>query len=184
MGTSILWLAAFSFLAAVGQSFARDFAAGVSPAAAPGKSADSGACRAGARVTDRQNRSGVVIEAKGADCRVKLDDGSVRNYLGWMLQAEGGRGAPAAGGSGLAAGSYSCSAAGGVAGTLTLVIKSASEYADRNGKTGSYAFDPKTLKIVFNSGPWAGHYGERLAPGKIGIASRPGGTYGTVCDLK
>jgi hypothetical protein len=184
IGRFILWLVAFWLPAAMEQGFAQEFKAGVRPAAAPAKSEESGACRVGARVTDRQKRSGVVIEARGADCRVKLDDGSVRNYLGWMLAAEGGQGTKAANGGGLAGGPYNCLAAGGAAGTLQLVIKSASQYADRNGKTGAYSYDPKTRKIVFHSGPWAGYYGEKLGPGKIGIASRPGGYYGTVCDLK
>ncbi len=81
-------------------------------------------------------------------------------------------------------GSYNCWAAGGVAGTLQIIIKNESQYADRNGKPGSYAYDSKTQEIVFESGPWAGYYGKSLGPGKIGIASRPGGYYGTVCDLK
>jgi hypothetical protein len=65
-----------------------------------------------------------------------------------------------------------------------LVIKSASQYADASGKTGNYSYDPATRKIVFQSGPWAGSYGEKLGSGKIGVSSRPGGYYGTTCDLK
>jgi hypothetical protein len=52
--------------------------------------AQSGACKMGARVTDRENRTGTVVEATGADCRVKLADGTVRYYLAWMLTAAGG----------------------------------------------------------------------------------------------
>ncbi|CAG1003526.1 hypothetical protein BURK2_03222 [Burkholderiales bacterium] len=81
-------------------------------------------------------------------------------------------------------GTYHCVAAGGVAGTLQIVIKSASRYADRNGKTGEYTYDAKSGQIRFPSGPWEGFYGAQLRAGKIGIASRPGGSYNTICDLK
>ncbi|KAF0112968.1 MAG: hypothetical protein FD149_2274 [Rhodospirillaceae bacterium] len=46
-----------------------------------------GACQTGARVTDRERRNGVVVEANGSDCRVKLDDGTIRYYLAWMLNS-------------------------------------------------------------------------------------------------
>ncbi len=170
-------LAAASFAYAVESTPAQK---GSTPAPPAAKSA----CQIGAHVTDRQKRSGVVIEAKGADCRVKLDDGAVRYYLAWMLEPAGEAATPGAGAGGLTIGRYQCSAAGGIAGTLQLVIKSDSQYADRNGKTGTYAHDPKTGKIRFESGAWAGSYGEKLGPSKIGIASRPGGYYGTTCDLK
>ncbi|MBI3147692.1 MAG: hypothetical protein HYZ17_04190 [Betaproteobacteria bacterium] len=81
-------------------------------------------------------------------------------------------------------GTYHCVAAGGVAGTLQIVIKSASRYADRKGKTGEYTYDAKSGEIRFPSGPWEGFYGAQLRAGKIGIASRPGGSYNTICDLK
>jgi hypothetical protein len=145
--------------------------------------AQSGACQMGAKVTDRQNRSGTVIEAKGADCRVRLEDGSVRYYLAWML-GPGGGAAPASGTAAtLTPGTYACTAAGGLAGTLRLIIKDGSRYADRGGTTGSYTFETKTGAIVFTSGAWAGNYGRLLGPRKIGISSRPGGFSSTVCDL-
>jgi hypothetical protein len=101
-----------------------------------------------------------------------------------MLSPESSGAAQTASSGALIAGSYNCWAAAGVAGTLQLVIKSASQYADQDGKNGDYTYDPQTRKIAFQSGPWTGYYGENMGPGKIGIASRPGGYYGTVCDLK
>lgn len=62
----------------------------VGPPTAMPPSKGDGACRMGARVTDRENRSGIVVETKGSDCRVKLDDGSTRYYLAWMLKPGGG----------------------------------------------------------------------------------------------
>lgn len=145
--------------------------------------AQSGACQMGAKVTDRQNRSGVVVEAKGSDCRVKLEDGTTHYYLAWMLSPAGAAAKKGAD-RGLTAGSYQCTAAGSIAGTLKLVIRSQTEYADRNGKTGSYAYSANANEIVFQSGPWAGNFGKKLGTRKIGISSRRGGFSNTVCDLK
>ncbi len=159
--------------------------------------AQTGACKVGARVVDRQNRTGVVTEARASDCRVKLDDGESRFYLAWMLTAAGNsssssvekasssgsaNGADLA--SGLVAGRYQCWAASGVAGTMRLVIKNGSTYADSRGTTGEYTYDRTTGKIVFDSGPWGGYFGKKLGPKHIGISSRSGNFYGTTCELK
>lgn len=150
-------------------------------AATPGAKGQE-VCKLGARVTDRSNRSGIVVEAKGNDCRVKLDDGSTRYYLQWMLKS-GSPGAQSHADGPLAKGRYECWAAAGIAGTLRLEIRGDTSYAG-NGKSGNYTYDARTRKISFQSGPWAGFYGGRLGSGKIGISSRPGGSYNTVCDLK
>ena len=149
--------------------------------------AQSGACQMGARVKDRENRTGTVVEATGSDCRVKLEDGTTRYYLAWMLSAAG----PAASADAktakpdkIAPGSYACVAAGGIAGTLRLVIQSPTEYADRNGKKGTYTFDAESGAIEFKTGAWEGFYGKLLGPRKIGISSRRGGSSNTICDLK
>lgn len=84
--------------------------------------------------------------------------------------------------SALETGDYDCAA--GPAGTLKLAIRSASEYADRNGAVGRYRYDAGSAKIVFESGPWAGNYGARLGPGKIGVSSRPDGFYYATCDRR
>ena len=142
-------------------------------------------CKPGARVTDRQNRSGTVIEAQKSDCKVKLDDGTERYYIAWMLSAAGG--APVKKGDVggvLPTGSYHCVAAGGIAGTLQLNILDDSQYSGRDGKKGNYAFDAASGKINFKSGSWSGYYGKLLGPGRIGISSRDNGYYGTSCDLK
>ena len=104
-------------------------------------------CVMGAKVTDRQNRTGTVIMAKGPDCRVKFDDGSERYYLAWMLRPAGSGGAAQAAGGGAAprSGTYHCVAAGGVAGTLQLVIHGSNAYSDRSGKSGRYSFDAPGL---------------------------------------
>ncbi len=155
-----------------------------SPQSVAAAAAQSGACHMGARVVDRSNRKGVVIEAKGSDCRVKLDDGTSRFYLAWMLEDDTPGAKKASSTGGLKAGSYNCVAANGVAGTLKVVIKNMSEYTSSGGKVGKYAYDPATDEVVFESGAWSGFFGKKLGPAKIGISSRRGGFYNTVCDLK
>jgi hypothetical protein len=150
-------------------------------ASATDAAAQSGACQMGARVIDREKRNGTVVEAKGSDCRVKLEDGTVKYYLAWMLEPAGSETKDKGP---VLKGSYTCVAGGGAAGTLRLVIKSDTEYADRNGKTGTYEFDAKTGRFVFKTGAWEGFYGKLLGPRKIGITSRPGGSANTICDLK
>ena len=143
--------------------------------------AQSGACQMGAHVIDREKKTGTVVEAKGPDCRVKFEDGTTNYYLAWMLEAAGSENKDKGP---VLKGSYACVAGGGAAGTLRLVIKSDTEYADRNGKKGTYEFDPKTGRFVFKTGAWEGFYGKLLGPRKIGITSRPGGSANTICDLK
>lgn len=137
----------------------------------------------GARVIDRQNRTGTVIEAKKSDCRVKLDDGSTRYYLAWMLSAADGKKAQGTAAPEVAAGAYICYAAGGAAGMMRLTIQGA-RYTVGNGSAGSFDFDPKSAAIRFKSGTWEGYYGKVLGPGRIGVSSRPGGFYATTCDRK
>lgn len=62
------------------------------PALNPGRTTPSqrpptGVCRPGARVVDRDRRGGTVVQPEGADCHVRLADGTVRRYLTWMLSA-------------------------------------------------------------------------------------------------
>ncbi len=96
--------------------------------------------------------------------------------------AAGARPGGGAGSGALETGSYTCWTANGVAGTLKLVIRNGSQYADGQGKTGSYAYDAGSGRIEWKTGPWGGFYGTKLAPGKIGISSRPGGFSNTTCD--
>jgi hypothetical protein len=166
--------------------------------------AQVGACQVGARVIDRQDRTGTVTEANGSDCRVKLDSGESRFYLAWMLSAASSQKAGAAGssstsksaapakttasatnsGKGLTAGNYECWAAGGVAGTMRLAIRNATTYASSEGTTGKYTFDPATGKFTFDTGPWAGYFGRKFDDKQFGVSSREGNYYGTTCNLK
>lgn len=147
-----------------------------------GANAGKGNCRVGVRVTDRENHTGVVVRADGASCYVRID-GSTKEqyYLAWMLRPAA-ENVEAERGGALEIGSYSCWTANGVAGTLRLVIRSDSQYADGDGNLGSYSYDEVSGGIRWTSGPWGGFYGTRLAPGKIGISSRPGAFSNTTCE--
>jgi hypothetical protein len=144
-------------------------------------------CEVGAKVTDRKGRTGTVVKMDGQNknsCYVQYPGVDKPEYtLQWMLTPAGKSREESAGSGALARGHYSCFAAAGIAGTMKLDITGDGSYAG-NGKSGRYSFDPGTQKIQFTSGPWEGFHGKRLAPGKIGVSSRPGGSYMTTCDLK
>ncbi len=157
--------------------------AGGSTGGAIGRDAGTGNCRVGSRVTDRDGRSGVVVRAEGASCHVRIDGGVAEEYyLQWML-TPAGQAVEAEPGGALETGNYACWTANGVAGTLRLVIRNGSQYADGEGNSGNYTYDAASGGIQWTSGPWGGFYGTKLGPGKIGISSRPGAFSNTTCDL-
>lgn len=160
-----------------------DRSADASTGSEVGQDAGTGNCRVGGRVTDRENRSGVVVRADGASCHVRIDGSATEEYyLQWMLRPAG-QAAEAGRGEALETGNYTCWTANGVAGTLRLVIRNESQYADGDGNPGNYTFDAASGVIRWTSGPWGGFYGTKLGRGKIGISSRPGGFSNTTCDL-
>lgn len=136
-------------------------------------------CRSGARVVDRQERAGVVLGENNGSCLVRLDDGSSKNYLAWMLSPEGAASAPV---QGLAPGRYTCSADG--AGQFAITIAGGGSYSDRAGKPGRYRLDAATGNISFDSGSLAGQHSKLLGPGKFGLSSAPTKMYYAVCNLK
>jgi hypothetical protein len=122
------------------------------------KPQENGICRIGATVSDRQGRTGTVIDAPSASmCRVCFSDGTSNSYLTWMLSA--GRPAPAAprqGGQGGPSGNYQCY--GGAAGNMRITIR---------------------------GGRWNEFYAEALPDGKVGISSKPNGRpYYMVCERR
>lgn len=148
-----------------------------------GRDTGTGNCRVGGRVTDRKNRSGVVVRADGSSCHVRIDGSAADEYyLQWMLRTAG-QTAEAERGGALETGSYECWTANGVAGTLRLVIRNQSQYTDGDGNSGNYTYDAASGGIRWTSGPWGGFYGTKLGRGKIGISSRPGAFSNTTCDL-
>jgi hypothetical protein len=144
-------------------------------------------CVVGAQVTDRKGRAGTVVKMDGQNknsCYVQFaGGGKPEMYLQWQLTPAGKTREQMAGGGALPGGTYSCWAAGGIAGTMKLSISGSTSYAG-NGKGGSYKYDEASQKIQFTSGPYGGMYGKRLGPRKIGISSKPAGPWMTTCDLK
>lgn len=147
--------------------------------------AEASNCVMGAQVTDRKGKTGTVVKMDGKNsCYVQFaGEAKPHYYMQWMLTPAGKTREQVAGSGALAKGTYSCWAAGGIAGTMKLTISGGSSYAG-NGKGGSYKYEEASQKIQFTSGPYDGMYGKRLAPSKIGISSRPGGPWMTTCDLK
>lgn len=147
--------------------------------------AEASNCVMGAQVTDRNGKTGTVVKMDGKNsCYVQLPgEAKPHYYMQWMLTPAGKTREQVAGSGALTKGTYSCWAAGGIAGTMKLTISGGSSYAG-NGKGGSYQYEEASQKIQFTSGPYGGMYGKRLAPTKIGISSKPGGPWMTTCDLK
>ena len=136
-------------------------------------------CVAGIKVTDRNGKDGTVTGVSNGMCVVRHDDGTVRNYLHWMLSPAGSaKDSPAAG---LAPGDYACSATG--AGTFPITIRDGSRYSDRAGKPGEFALQGNG-DLVFKSGSLAGNYSRVLGPGKFGLSSAKGRSFYTVCNRK
>lgn len=146
-------------------------------------------CQVGAQVTEKkgQGRTGTVVKMDGQNknsCYVQFAGGNKPEYfLQWQLVPASKGGQPVAASDTVVRGHYSCWAAAGIAGTMKLEITGSSSYAG-NGKSGTYKYDPASQKIQFVSGPWEGFHGKRLGQGKIGVSSRPGGSYMTTCNLK
>lgn len=164
-----------------GESSAKPQPAAAAPASdaspVPSGLPSTSTCPAGRRVVDRERRAGTVRGERNGMCVVELDSGGGRNYLAWMLQAEGG--APAAGG-GLAPGRYACSA--GAAGTFPVEIVDGGSYIDRAGTRGSYSLDGDS--IDFASGSLAGYYARVLGAGKFGLSSEAARSFSVVCNRK
>ncbi|MGZ8231770.1 MAG: hypothetical protein ACXWUS_19245, partial [Burkholderiales bacterium] len=63
-------------------------------------------CVVGAKVADRQNKTGTVLQTQGGMCRLKMDEsGTEKSYLFWMLRPAGTSAAPT---DKLVSGTYPC----------------------------------------------------------------------------
>ena len=73
---------------------------------------------------------------------------------------------------------------GGAAGNMKLRFFAGNAYANEQGARGSYKLRPSG-QMEFTSGPWAGFYAKTLGTGKVGLTSRPDGTfYQMTCDKR
>ena len=138
-------------------------------------------CVVGKRVTDKQNKSGVVTHKEGNGgtmCTVKLDDGSEHYYIFWMLRSAG---AGMATGDKLVPGTYECFV-GGQYTFMDMKITGANTYSSA-GANGRFHVEP-SRKIVFESGPLSRNFAHLLPGRVIGLNTDGGSFYGTTCELK
>jgi hypothetical protein len=140
-----------------------------------------GPCTVGQKVTNRENKTGVVIAADQSTCRVEYADGTKGTHMFWMLRPAGAPRVDAKAVAAIKAGRYVCHAGPT---HFDMTIRSGSQYADRAGTTGRYQYDPATQAITFASGPMVGTYAKYLGEGKIGLSSRPSNSFNTVCNFK
>ena len=139
----------------------------------------------GAKVTDRQNKTGTVLKTQGGMCRLKMDGtGEEKSYLFWMLRPAGTSAAPT---DKLVNGVYPCYSLSGT--TLNymfmdVVIDGPDAYRDKKGNKGRYKLESATGKIVFESGPLAKANAKLLAGPKIGLNMNGGSFFNTTCSLK
>jgi len=141
-------------------------------------------CVVGAKVTDRQNRSGTVTSVSGGMCRVKLDGGKEISTLFWMLRAAG---TSTAATEKLVKGIYPCYSLSGSTLNYTFMdiqIDGPTAYRDKQGYKGTYKLDEGTGKIVFESGPLTKANAKLLAGPRIGINMNGGSFFNTTCSLK
>ena len=141
-------------------------------------------CVVGAKVTNRQNKTGTVTSVSGGMCRIKFDDGTQTSHMFWMLRPAG---ASADAGDKLVNGVYPCYSLSGT--TLNYMfmdiqIDGPTAYRDKKGNKGSYKLDPATGKIVFESGPLAKANAQLLPGPKIGLNMTGGSFFNTTCSLK
>ena len=142
------------------------------------KTADQ--CKPGVKVTDRQDKPGTITGVSNGMCRVRLDDGSERSYLHWMLRPAGARRDTS---DRLASGKYECYHSGGYS-FIDIHIDGPAAYRDKKGVKGEYRLDPATNKIEFTSGSLKGVNAKLLAGPRIGLNMNGGKSYNTTCAMK
>lgn len=144
-------------------------------------------CKVGQRVVLPGGQQGTVIGLNGSACNVQADGYKDYNtWAAWMLYAVPGTPAaqiaPAAKlGGQPTAGFYQCY--GGAAGNMKLRF-GPGWYENEQGKRGTYTMRPSG-QMALATGPWAGFYAKTLSPTKVGLTSKPDGTfYNMTCDRK
>jgi hypothetical protein len=143
-------------------------------------------CTVGDRVEDRKNQIGTVarVQSEGIYCYVDLDNGTKNEYyIYWMLKRAGQPAVNPAAVASISPGRYECYASSGYL-FMDVVIRDGSNYTDKNGNAGAYAYDAATQRINFRTGPQQGTYSKYMSAGKIGLSSREGGAFNVVCNLK
>ncbi len=141
-------------------------------------------CVIGKRVTDKANKTGVIVRAPKNDtlCFVRLDGGPKdreETYIFWMLRDAG---ASMETDDKLVSGKYECFAGMPNAYTNMDLIVSGDSYAWA-GSRGKLRIDPQSRKIVFDSGPLQKVTAKLLRGPSVGMNTDGGTFFGTHCDL-
>ncbi|MBI1417601.1 MAG: hypothetical protein GC146_10305 [Limimaricola sp.] len=143
----------------------------------------SGACPVGAQVADEQGQVGTVQDTDGVGCHVKLADGTAPYYLSWMLHLVGTPATDPAEVANVAPGHYFCWA-GSIYLNLSITIAADGTYTDIEGASGTWSYDPKTQRITFGSGSFAGQFAKYLGKEGIGLSDKPTDVFQTLCDIE
>ncbi|MBV9549418.1 MAG: hypothetical protein JO256_07075, partial [Alphaproteobacteria bacterium] len=134
----------------------------IAPALLPAAAQElSGPCPVGKMVSDRQGKTGKVVDTDAVGCHVQLPNGEKTYYLSWMLHLAGTPVQTAAETAAIPRKKYSCYGSGHYL-FMDITIKDAGNYTDVEGKPGKYRYDPKTQAITFLSGSFQGSYGKYL----------------------
>jgi hypothetical protein len=140
-------------------------------------------CAVGQRVVMPGGYPGTVSAVYGqGGCTVKDAKGLESSWAAFMLSAAPGSPAPkeAPIPPTLKAGTYQCF--GGAAGNMKLRFGPGATYANEQGAKGVYIMRPSG-QMQFTSGPWKGFYAKTLDNGRVGLTSKPDGTfYQMTCD--
>lgn len=140
-------------------------------------------CSVGQKVLMPGGYPGTVSAVYGqGGCTVKDAKGLESSWAAFMLSAAPG--APAPKNTPVPAtpkaGKYQCF--GGAAGNIKLTFGPGATYANEQGARGAYAMRPSG-QMQFTSGPWKGYYAKTLDHGRVGLTSKPDGTfYQMTCD--
>ena len=138
-------------------------------------------CVAGAKVTDRKNKTGVVTGVSNGMCKVRFPgEQKDESYLHWMLRPAGSSAVTA---DKLVKGVYKCYHSGGYA-FIDIHIEGPDTYRDKNGKAGRYRLDAGTGKIVFESGTLKPASAKLFNGPKIGLNMTGQNVYNTTCGMK
>ena len=141
-------------------------------------------CVVGAKVADRQDKTGTVTGVKTTMCEVQLDDGTKRSYLFWMLRPAGSSKVTT---DKLVNGVYPCYSSAGSSinyAFMDIHIEGPDTYRDKKGNKGKYRLDTATGKIVFESGPLKPANAKLLSGPKIGLNMDGGNHFNMSCGLK
>jgi hypothetical protein len=140
-------------------------------------------CTLGLKVLTPGGKLGTVTKVEGGGCTVTVDETGLSDvWAEFMLEPAPGTAPPMEQLPGAPqAGWYQCYAGG--AGNFRVEIRNGNTYANSDGQSGSYTFDPATSDVTWTSGPWTDFYSRVLKDGDIGVTMKPDRSFfGITCE--